>query len=226
MDTKGPWLDLFGFGLPWVTGPFASMGSVAAVKDPHGPAMQQNFPLLPPALKPPVPVTNNALLGYAFDQRTSPASLALIQVHSGHLAASGDPRDWVNDGPTPIETVAQVFSRPDLPAVDWYYPLRLTIDVDAATEMRSTGATRFLGLRIKHLSKVDVPLYVIQTALGGRDNRLARGAKAYKKRSRVPSVTIVDRATTYSHLDPLLASPARNDFLKTVVPWLKRIRAR
>jgi hypothetical protein len=132
----------------------------------------------------------------------------------------------VNDGPTPIETVAQVFSRPDLPAVDWYYPLRLTIDVDAATEMRSTGATRFLGLRIKHLSKVDVPLYVIQTALGGRDNRLARGAKSYKKRSRVPSVTIVDRATTYSHLDPLLASPARNDFLKTVVPWLKRIRAR
>jgi len=49
-----------------------------------------------------------------------------------------------------------------------------------------------------------------------------KGARAYKRKSHVPSITVVNRASTYAHLDPLLADPARNDFLKTVVPWLRR----
>ena len=32
----------------------------------------QNFPLLPDEFKPPVPATNRAILGYAFDRDTSP----------------------------------------------------------------------------------------------------------------------------------------------------------
>ncbi len=48
-------------------------------------------------------------------------------------------------------------------------------------------------------------------------------AQAYKAESRIPSVTAVSRTDTYSHLDPLLASPGQNDFLKTVVPWLTQL---
>jgi hypothetical protein len=37
-------------------------------------------------------------------------------------------------------------------------------------------------------------------------------------------VTLVDRHTTYDHLDPLSARPANNAFLKTVIPFLRRAR--
>jgi hypothetical protein len=33
---------------------------------------------------------------------------------------------------------------------------------------------------------------------------------------------LVDRGRTTSHLDPLTAAPSRNDFLTTVVPFLRR----
>jgi hypothetical protein len=40
--------------------------------------------------------------------------------------------------------------------------------------------------------------------------------------SRIEELSIVDDRGT-SHLDPLSAAPRRNDFLKTVVPFLKRL---
>ena len=89
--------------------------------------------------------------------------------------------------------------------------------------MTRTAATRFLGLRLRHVREVDVPYYVIQTSLGGAGNTLAAGARRFVRASRIPSLTLVDRSRAYSHLDPLLAAPARNDFLRTVVPWLRRI---
>jgi hypothetical protein len=36
-------------------------------------------------------------------------------------------------------------------------------------------------------------------------------------------VTVVSRAVTNSHLDPLLATPSENAFLQSVVPWLKKV---
>jgi hypothetical protein len=199
----------------------AEAGALAALKQPHAASTQQQFPLLPPALRPPVPATNQAQLGYAFDAATSPASLALIHVHSGHLR-SGNPADWVDDGPTPIQNVARTFAHEPLGGVDWYYPLRLTIDVGAAASLRRTAAARFLGLRLRHLRQVNLPYYVIATSLGGR--RLIAGARRFKRESRIPRLEVVDRGARYGHLDPLLAAPARNAFLKTVVPWLRRIR--
>ena len=68
-----------------------------------------------------------------------------------------------------------------------------------------------------------MPLYAFQTALGGTNNGVVGSAEAYKSESKIPSVTTVSRTDTYSHLDPLLASPAQNDFLKTVVPWLDHV---
>jgi hypothetical protein len=223
LATKGPWQDLLGLGLPWITGPFAELGALNAYQDPNGPSLQQQFPLLPAEFKPSVPATNLAQLGYAFDASTSPAALALIHVHSGHLAAAGTPRGWVNTGPTPAQNIAAAFAQEPLGAVDWYFPMRLGIDVQAAGTLQQTPAAQYLGLHLLHLHQVDVPLYVIQTSLGGTDNAVANGAKQYQRESKIPSVEIVNRASTYSHLDPLLAAPAHNAFLQTVVPWLNRI---
>ena len=68
-----------------------------------------------------------------------------------------------------------------------------------------------------------MPLYAFSTAL--TRGRVARGARRLVKRSRIEKFTIVDDRGT-SHLDPLSAAPARNHFLKSVVPFLNRARAR
>jgi hypothetical protein len=223
MNAKGPWLDLLGAGLPWVTGVFSQVGALAAVEAPNAPSLLQTFPLLPSTFKPPKPVTNQAQLGYAFDASTSPSSLALIHVHSGHVAATGDPAGWVNAGITPVQNVADAFAQAPLAAADWYYPERLSIDAGAAATLSQTPVATFLGLRLLDTGKVDVPLYAFQTSLGGTDNAVANGARFFQHHSKIPRVTVVSRTATYSHLDPLLATPSRNAFLRTAVLWLKRI---
>ena len=76
LQSGSPFLDLVGLGLPWVTGVLAAVGSTLAERAPDEPALLGYWPLLPPALKPPVPVTNRAAFGYALDASTGPAQLA------------------------------------------------------------------------------------------------------------------------------------------------------
>ncbi|HYA69518.1 MAG TPA: hypothetical protein VED63_12370, partial [Acidimicrobiales bacterium] len=227
LEAGSPWLDLLGNGLPWITGPYAEVGALAALMEPNDASILQQFPLLPPELKTPVQVTNQAGLGYAFDASTSPASLALIHVHSGHVATTGSaPFGWVNDGPTPVQDIAFAFSQEPLGPVDWYYPERLTIDTEAAGSLTETPAATVLGLSLDHLSQVDVPMYVIQTSLGGTNNAVIDAAEAYKAASKIPTLMTVNEASTYAHLDPLLATPAQNDFLTgstSVIPWIEKL---
>jgi hypothetical protein len=222
MSTKGPWLDLLGVGLPWVTGAFSQVGALGALEDPTGPATTfESFKLLPAEFKPPKPVTNDAQFGYAFDDKTSPPSLALIQVHSGH-AATGDPAGWVDTGITPVQDGVDVFAQAPLAAAEWYYPMRLSIDAGVAAPPPADGRGH-LPRTALHARQVDVPLYAFQTSLGGRNDSVAASARAYRHESKIPSVTVVSRVDTYSHLDPLLASADQNAFLRTAVPWLKKV---
>ena len=174
-----------------------------------------------------MPSTNEAALGFAFDYKTSPPGLALIQVRSGRLASSGSPRGWKNAGITPIQNVARGFAgdRNGTNGVDWYYPRRLNVDTDGASSMDPENpASKVLGLRLFHLADVNIPYYAFQTSLTGSRNGVVNGAKNFAARSKVPKtgLVIVDRSKTTSHLDPLLADPKRNDFVKTVVPFLKK----
>jgi hypothetical protein len=213
-------LDLLGVGLPEINGIFAQVGALWAYKRPDEPSVLQGYPPLPAFLKPPFPVTNEAQFGYAFDETTSPEALALIHVRGGELAADGDPRGWQDGELTPIRRFARAYAADRPNATEWYYPRRLLLDIDAASSLRQTPAARFLGLRLLHGRQIDVPLYAYGTSL--TKGRVARGAKRLVRMSRIEELSIVDDRGT-SHLDPLSAAPRRNDFLKTVVPFLRRV---
>jgi hypothetical protein len=94
--------------------------------------------------------------------------------------------------------------------------------VDGISDLRVNPITRLLGLRPFHAAQVNLPLYAIQTDLTG--GRVLAGARAFVRRSRVPRATLVDWSRQSSHLDPLVAAPARNRFLATVVPFLRSLR--
>jgi pimeloyl-ACP methyl ester carboxylesterase len=218
-----PFTDLLGVGLPWVSGVFAEVAAVAARMDPTGPSILQSFPLLPPDFKPPVPATNRAALGYAFDEGTSPKGLALIHARLGELAPSGEPRDWLDGEVTPVARLAETFGAEPANAVEWYFPRRLTIDVDGAQALRRDAGARLVGAREWHRAKIDLPLYALQTSLTA--GRVLKGARALIGGSRIPlrRSVLVDASATESHLDPLTAAPDRNRYLQTVEPFLKRL---
>jgi hypothetical protein len=214
-------LDLLGLGIPEVAAIFAQVGALFAYERPDAPSTLQGYPPLPEAFKPPVPVTNESLLGYAFDASTSP--LGLIRIRAGGLAASGDPRGWRDGEVTPIRRFARAFSATRPNATEWYYPRRLLLDIDAANDLRMNPAARVLGLRLRHGREVDLPLYAYGTDL--TEGRVAAGARRLARRSRIEDFAIYDDRGA-SHLDPLVAAPRRNRFLRTVLPFLRRIRSR
>lgn len=223
LNDGSPWLDLLDLGLPWTSGVFQETGAIAALTEPDAPSVGQASPLLPAQFKPDVPVTNEALFGYAFDHRTSPAALAVIHVHSGQIDRGGaEPHGWRDDGITPVQRLARLAAHEPGNFVEWYYPRRLTIDVSAARSLRRDEANDAVGNRLWHTFAVDVPLYAFQTSLTG--GRVLRGARAFARASQVPYTKLVDRADTYAHLDPVTAAPKRNDFLRTVIPFLRRLR--
>ncbi|HYP48008.1 MAG TPA: hypothetical protein VEQ61_05165, partial [Thermoleophilaceae bacterium] len=218
---RNRFLDLLGAGIPEVGGIFTELAALYAAKAPDAPSALQQFPLLPEIFKPPFRVTNEAQLGYAFDATTSPEGFELIRVRAGGLAASGDPRGWKNGELTPIERFAAAFSGQEPSGTEWYYPYRLLLDIDAASPLRQTRAAKTLGLRLLHGRKIDVPVYAFETDLAR--GRIVRGARRLARMSRVPRVTAVADPRS-SHLDPLVASPGKNRVLRTVLPFLRRIR--
>ena len=171
-----------------------------------------------------MPATNRGTYGYAFDTETSPASLALVQVHIGHLATSGPLRDWVNGELGRVQTVARMFSGiRGMDGTAWYHPQRLSLDAASVDLGNRNPAQRVFGVHATRGDRVDVPMYGFQTSLGrGRVLAGVREAGAPVRRPR-RELELVNRDRTYAHVDPLAASPRRNAFLKTVVPFLRRL---
>jgi len=223
LAVSNPFADLIGVGFPEITGIFAELGAIFARRAPTSPAATlQSFPLLPDAFNPPFAVTNRGLFGHAFDRDTSPSSLRLIHINGGSLAPSGDPRDWIDAGITPLNRLINSFAQEPANGVEWYFPRRLTIDTDGANAMQRNPVADFLGLRLFHTRKIRLPLYALQTNLtsGG----VLNGARAFIKRAKTTKrqSTLVDASAVQSHLDPLLAAPRANRFYKTAVRFLNK----
>ncbi len=218
-----PFLDLLGIGIPEASGLFAEAGAIFARLDPTGDgSLVRDFPLLPSAFKTPAPATNQGNLGHAFDRDTAPESLGLLHVNSGALADSGTPLDWVDGGVTPIQNVAEMFGNEPANGVEWYFPRRLAIDTGAASQMKRTAAARFLGLKVQHTRRIDIPIYAFQTDL--EDGRVLAGASELVDlaRTKPKDVMLVDGAPEYSHLDPLAADSDENLFTRTVAKFIRR----
>jgi hypothetical protein len=213
-------LDILGFGIPEINGIFTEVGALWASQRPDEPSVLQQYPLLPDFVKPPVRATNEALFGYAFDESSSPELLSIIHIRAGRLADSGDPRGWLDGELTPIQRHARAWAAESPNATEWYYPRRLLLDIDAASPLRQTPAARYLGLRLKHARTIDTPLYAYSTDL--TKGAVARGARRLARLSRTGRPTVVDDRGA-SHIDPLSAAPRTNRFLKTVVPFLRRV---
>ena len=219
-----PSLDLLGIRVPWASGVFSGLAGMYARLAPDARATLIDYPAIPAALRPPFPVTNEAGLGYAFDRSTSPAALSLIHVRAGQVAPSGDPRPWRDGEVSPIQNVARLFGRSPVDAAEWYFPNRLSLDVDGASNLGRNAVTKELGLRVYHRRTIRLPLYALQTDL--TNGRVLRGARRLVASSRIPlrRVRLVDARRTNSHLDPLTAAPATSRFLDTVIPFLRRNR--
>ena len=230
LEAGSPWLSFGGIPPPY-TGLYSTSGALGALLEPGARSVGQQFPLLPAFLKPPLPVTNRGLYGYALDTATSPPALAAAQAHLGRLAGSGDPRGWVRAGElTPIRRYAAMFAGAGVPGHDgaaWYHPLRLTIDAGAVAAGNANPAQQVLGVRAVHAD--DLPrrtrIFAFGAALGG--SRVLDAARLLARQSDIPRrrLTLVDRAATYSHNDPSSAAP-RNVFVDRLVPFLRRVAPR
>jgi pimeloyl-ACP methyl ester carboxylesterase len=218
LQTADPFVDLVGIGLPWAAGAFAESAALYAQKKPTEPSVLQQYPVIPAQFKAPVRTTNEAALGYAFDESTSPPGFELIRVRAGGLAPSGNPRPWQNGEVTPIQRLARTFATEPGNGIEWYFPKRLPLDVDGVDRLKRNRITEFLGLRPWHTAKVKLPLYAFETDLTG--GRVLRGARRFIDASRIKRATLVADHDT-SHLDPLTAAPRRNEFLRTVSPFLR-----
>jgi len=208
---------------PWAAGVFNAMGSTVALKDPDTRSLMDEFPLLPASLKPPVPATNLAQYAYAVDADTGPDNLKLVQSHIGDLAPSGDPRGWVNGQLGTAQRAAQVFTEIDgMDGTSWYHPLRLSIDAGAVNNGIPAPAQKVYGIKTTMGKRVRLPMYSFDAELG--NGRIKRATEALAAQSKVPKkwVRSVVRSSTYAHIDPLSALPAKNDFIKTLVPFLKK----
>jgi pimeloyl-ACP methyl ester carboxylesterase len=226
LKAGSPWLTFGGIPAPF-TGLFNSTGSLSVILDPNTPSLGQASGLLPANIVPPVPVTNAGQYGYALDTKTSPASLAAAQAHLGPLAATGDPKGWDDAGAlTPLRRMAEVFGGWGLKGLDgtaWYHPLRLTIDSGAVAAGNANPAQKVLDVHATHGHDLPTSLkmYAFGAALGG--TRVIDATKTLAKQSHIPSknLTLLDRHTTYAHNDPNTADPAKNEFLKKLIPFLK-----
>jgi len=232
LQTSSPWLAFGGIPSPFL-GLFSASGACGTVYNPNGPSLGYSFPLLPANLKPPLPAgvvpTNEAQFGYAIDADTSPPTLIAAQINGGRLAASGNPRGWERNGEiTPIRRYAAMLCGKGLAGIDgsaWYHPTRLTIDSRSVAAGNANPAQQVLGVRAIHGDDLGrrTPIYAFGAALGGEG--VLAAARALAQQSGIPEsrLTLVNRASTYTHNDPSSASPA-NEFLDRLIPFLRGIQ--
>jgi hypothetical protein len=122
-----------GIGVPWAVGVLHRDRRPGALAIPAGARRSPSRRCSPRWSKPPFAVTNEALVGRVFDRDTSPPGLDLVRVRAGRVAPAGDPRPWLDGEVTPVANVARFLARQPVNSIEWYFPRRLTLDVDGAS---------------------------------------------------------------------------------------------
>lgn len=196
LATTQPFEDRLGIGVPWLFGVFGQLAAMHALWAPGAPSALAASPLVPDAYRPPGTPTNLDFLRYALTQ-------------------SGIDPDRCG-----IENALRLVGATEPNSFDWYFPTRLKIDLLGAASLGDDPVTRLLGLRLRHLATIDLPLYAFSTG----DVPAARtGAQALLAQSRSPRAdAVVEHDATMRHSDPLCAPLGRSPFLRTLVPWLKK----
>ncbi len=189
------------------------LAATYAASAPHAPSPIQDR--LPAAVRPDRQLTNAGLLGWLVDEH---AALPGYAVTSGHLNAAGD---WVDDGKTPLSRVAREMSGTSPAAWEWYSPNRLALDYFGTATFADDAVARQLGLRLKHVAEINVPMYVFQSSL--TNGTVGDAAAAVAKDTKIPRVSI-NTDNSMTHLDILFAAPEQNSFVRTAVPFLKSLR--
>ena len=190
-----PFEDRLGVGVPWLFGVFAQLAALHAQLAPDAPSALAQSPLVPPEFRLPGAPTNAEFFAYAL----GPAGI-----------------DVANCG---LENAARMVGARGQNSFDWYFPTRLRIDLLGASSLRLDPVTRLLGLRVRHLREVDVPVYAFAT----RDvPRTLDGARKLVSRSRSPrSKALLVRDPRLRHVDPLCTPYSKSRFLQTLVRWLR-----
>jgi pimeloyl-ACP methyl ester carboxylesterase len=191
-----PFEDGLGIGVPWLYGVFAQLAAWYALWAPDAPSEIAASPLLPPSFRPTEPVTNRE-----FFERS--------------LAAGGISAERCG-----VDGALRMVGAVNPNAFDWYFPTRLKIDLLGAARLRDDPVARRLGLRLRHLREISVPVYALAT---GDIPTTATGAKALLASSRSPKgkARIVSDPTM-RHADPLCTPYERSPFLRTLVAWLAK----
>ncbi len=225
LATSTPWLSFSGVPAPYL-GLFSALGSTAALVAPNAPAVAQGSPLLPAALRPPVPATNLALFGYNVDPATSKLVFA-AQAHVGRLNTGVSPAGWDGAGAlSPIDRYASMLSGTGVAGADgseWYFPMRLSIDTGAIDQGNANPAQSVLGVRATKGNALPRRLRIY--AFGAYGGAAVTGAaRTLAAQSHIPAsqVTVINRQGTYAHNDPAAAYP-RNAFFDGLVPFLERV---
>jgi pimeloyl-ACP methyl ester carboxylesterase len=232
LSKKSPWLAFGGIPSPFL-GIFSALGSTLTHIDPKGPSLLQASPLLPAALKPAVPATNEAGFGFSVNVGTSPPSLIAGQIHGGkgveETAEADGLHGWSNVGAlTPVPRYADMLSGTGLLLADgteWYFPERLTIDTRAVAEGNANPAQEVLGEHAIHGHELPTSLKIL--AINSELDKAVKAnslvaAQILAAQSGIPAanLTLIDVENTYAHNDPAGAFP-NNEFFNKMVPFLE-----
>jgi hypothetical protein len=225
-----PWGGVANFPAP-LTGLFSSAGGLAARLEPNQPS--PGLKILPPSLKPPVPLTNLALFAYDTNVSTSvlgKSSFAIL----AHEGTGISPRvvngvhTWNASGAlTPPKRYATMLSGRDIAGADgveWYFPYRLTMDLfDSLNNGVASGAQKVLGVHAtmgRRLPK-RLRMYAFGAAIG---KGILTATTQLAKQSHIPrrNLLLIDRHATYAHNDPAGAYP-KNAFFNGLVKFLRKL---
>jgi len=222
-----PWSSLNGIPAPTV-GLFSAMLGTTAQVEPTAPSVVQEFFLRPEALRPPLPVTNVGMLGYATGTQSSKLSYA-AQANMGSLDTSTNPAGWSTAGAlTPIDRYAAMLAGAGVTGADgteWYFPQRLLIDAQAVNRGKASPAQKVLGLRATLGNELPKRLRIYAFGAYHGKETLAE-VTALARQSGIPqrNLTLVDRQASYAHNDPAAAYP-NNVFFSKLVRFLGTISA-